>query len=605
MSRLLLVVPLTITFSIVIWNMYLPMSSHRNTEFLNFMNYLFVNYYKHNSFVQQYIDKPLVKPIENSFKGLTSGDSNYQQIANELGPRQMQDNNTRHYVTLTFYVQYGNQQRLLDLLDLLDHYGINKSVFFFEKKYMDEHGFVINRIQYSGYLVKPWSNLSGYDRNYKPTIYTNVPLIQSKILSSVHKDRIAKDFLDAALHYQGSSIVDFTPEIMSHKMILEEILKENGNGLVFVDSNETKTLNTVVDQSQSNQISSSNSSSYPSYHQYQLNIKSPPNLEISSGIWTMDSLQKKYPSIISHLSSNDEFLVSKPIIIGKEAKLKISNSKVFLETSSGTAAGNTPVFIEILGNALLINSRITSWDPVIHMPSPDPYHPRPFLTVTDGGKMDILNSTLTHLGYSRGGINDTRYARAAVEYHNTNNFLIVNSTIAFNYYGFYSANASGFKIIGNNVYSQTGYGLDPHTGSKNFIVDSNYIHDNGNQGIICSIECKNVTITNNLVDHNVEGIGLHWLTNSSIVQDNVIRYNAKYGIFIQKHSFNNMVENNTLIDNMNGIGLLEGSNSNTIRNNNIVNTLVADPIHISPDSKLNIINGNTFSIKNRFEKQPN
>src|SRR5690348_866826 len=114
MSRLLLVVPLTITFSIVLWNMYLPMSSHRNTEFLNFIIYLFVNSYKHNSPVQQYIDKPLVKPIENFFNGFTSGDSNYQQIASELGPRQMQDNNTRHYVTLTFYVQYGNQQRLLD-----------------------------------------------------------------------------------------------------------------------------------------------------------------------------------------------------------------------------------------------------------------------------------------------------------------------------------------------------------------------------------------------------------------------------------------------------------------------------------------------------------
>lgn len=585
MSLLLLVVPLTITFSIVIWNMYLPMSSTRNTEFLNFMTYLFGNYYKHDSFVQQYIDKPLVKPIENSFNRLTSGDSNYQQIANELGPRQMQDNNTSHYVTLTFYVQYGNQQRLLELLDLLDHYGINKSVFFFEKKYMNEHEFVIKRIQYSGYLVKPWTNLSGYgyEKNYTPTIYRNMSLIQSKILTNVHKDRIAKDFLDAALHYQGFSIVAFTPEIMSHKMILEELLKENGNSLVFVDSNNTKTLNTVL-QSQSYQKSSSNSS-------FQVNIEGPPNLEIPAGIWTMESLQKKYPSIISHLNSNDQFLVSKPIIIGKGAELKILNSKVFLETSSGTAA-NTPVFIEIRGSGILLNSSISSWDPVMHLPNPDPYHPRPFIVVS--GKMDILNSTLTHLGYSRGGINDTRYARAAVEYSNTNNFVIANSTIAFNYYGFYSTTASNFKIIGNNIYGQTGYGLDPHTGSRDFIVDSNHIHDNGNQGIICSIECKNVTITNNLVDHNVEGIGLHWLTNSSIVRDNVIRYNEKYGIFIQKQSFDNIVENNTLIDNMNGIGLLEGSNGNTIANNNIANTLVAEPIHRSSDSKSNIIKGNIF-----------
>jgi parallel beta-helix repeat protein len=438
---------------------------------------------------------------------------------------------------------------------------------------MSEHEFVIKRIQDSGYLVKPWSNLSAYDRNYKPTIYRNMALIQGELLSNMSKDSTAKDFLDATLQSQNSSNVAFTPKIMSHKIILEELLKENGNSLVFVDSNKTNTIPTIV-QNQSNSIGSS------------------PYLEIPTGMWTMETLQKKYPSVISHLSSNDVFLVSKSIIIGKDAELKIVNSRVFLETSSGTA--KTPIFVEIQGKALLRNSRVTSWDPVTRSPSPDPYHPRPYLMVTDGGKMDILNSTLTHLGYSRGGISDTRYARAAVEYYNTNNFVIANSTIAFNYYGFYSDNAFNFKIIGNNIYGQTGYGLDPHTGSRNFVVDSNHIHDNGNQGIICSIECKNVTITHNLIDHNVEGIGLHWLTNSSVVRDNVVKYNQKYGIFIQKHSFNNVVENNTVIDNMEGIGLLEGSDRNAITHNIIANNLVAEPIHISPDSKLNIINGNIY-----------
>jgi hypothetical protein len=72
MSRLLLIIPLILTFSIVVWNMYLPMSSHRNTEFLNYVNYHLVTYYKHNSFVQQYIDKPLSRPIERYFNGLAA-----------------------------------------------------------------------------------------------------------------------------------------------------------------------------------------------------------------------------------------------------------------------------------------------------------------------------------------------------------------------------------------------------------------------------------------------------------------------------------------------------------------------------------------------------
>lgn len=50
----------------------IPMLSHRNTQFLNYITYLLVNYYKHNSLVQQYIDKPLARPIEKYFDGLAT-----------------------------------------------------------------------------------------------------------------------------------------------------------------------------------------------------------------------------------------------------------------------------------------------------------------------------------------------------------------------------------------------------------------------------------------------------------------------------------------------------------------------------------------------------
>ena len=68
----------------------------------------------------------------------------------------------------------------------------------------------------------------------------------------------------------------------------------------------------------------------------------------------------------------------------------------------------------------------------------------------------------------------------------------------------------------------------------------------------------------------------------------------KYGIFIQKQSFENKIENNTLTNNRMGIGLLEGSNKNIITGNHISDNLIGEPIHISPDSKLNTINRNTF-----------
>ena len=237
MSGLIIIVPLVLTFSIVVWKMYLPVTSYKNSEFLNYINYLFTKGYKDSYYIQQYIDKPIVQPVGKYLAGLLASGTN---LTYELGPRQMQ-NDINHYVTLTFYVQYGNQQRLFDLLDLLDQYHVNKAVFFVEKRFMDEHEFIIKRIQASGYVVNPWNDLSGYnDRNYRPTVYQNVNLDGSELLSNVHKDRDAIEFLNGGLHYRNASIIAFSPKIMSHQIVLEEILKQNGIGLVFTDTNNTK-----------------------------------------------------------------------------------------------------------------------------------------------------------------------------------------------------------------------------------------------------------------------------------------------------------------------------------------------------------------------------
>ena len=77
-------------------------------------------------------------------------------------------------------------------------------------------------------------DLSGYnDRNYRPTVYQNVNLDGSELLSNVHKDRDAIEFLNGGLHYRNASIIAFSPKIMSHQIVLEEVLKQNGIGLVF------------------------------------------------------------------------------------------------------------------------------------------------------------------------------------------------------------------------------------------------------------------------------------------------------------------------------------------------------------------------------------
>lgn len=567
-TALLLIILLVSTFSIALWNMYLPVSSSRNAQFVDYLNYLAKKEYATNDFLQNNVDGSIIKPVYASLKSV--GIVQDQVAPPNMGQRVLNDQSNPNKVTLTFYVQYGNQQNLIPLLDLLQQYKIGKAAFFIEKRFIDDNEFVIKRIQSQGYSVNVWQDLDGYDSEYAPTVYRGIPLVESEVLSTVHKDRDAIELYRIALHYYDASIAAFTPKIMTHKIILEDILKQNGKGIEFVDRAVVQEKGA---ETQSIGIAGQGQALY---------------LRLNSGTWTLASISQKYPSDVSFDNSLKAYVISRPIIMGPDSQLLIENEHVFLKSTFY----NATTFIEIRGQGAIKDSYISSLDGAINAPDPDPYKPRPYIVIR-GGHIDIFHSTISHLGYSLGGLADTRYAHAALEYYDSHDFTIANSTISFNYYGFYSEDSSNFKIVGNEVYGQTRYGLDPHTRSRDFLVDSNYVHDNGNQGIICSLYCSNVTITGNIVEHNVEGIGLHWLTNSSLIKDNTVRYNEKYGIFVQKESFGNTVENNTVIGNRIGIGLLENSQKNFVRDN-VVTGNVVDQIKTEVGSENNLVESNTF-----------
>ncbi len=592
LKEMLVILPMFV-FVVIVWNLILPLSSAQNADFIHYMKYVFVTNYEQSGYAQQYVEEPILRPSTTFFTDL----SNNQDTDIAFGPRHLHDNTT-HYVTLTFYIEYGNHHYLPDLIDLLHSYEIEKAVFLVEKGFIDDRPFAMEAIKQAGYTVVTLNSIAAYDTNYAPTVFQGMALSDREMFAYIQKDYIASDFFDIALHNQNASIVAFTPKIIEHSMILEDILKHNGRSLVFLDSNITNAKN-VYDLEYAK---GSNGLAYftysPKFTKFTEHRPSTP-IKLEHGAWTVQGLNEKYPSDIVYMSSKHGYLINRPIIVEKNAALKVVDNTIFLRSS--TQKNNSPVYMEIKGRAIISNSTITSWDPTLTAQDPNPYHPRPYVLARDGGKMDIIESTISHLGYSLGGFGDTRYARAAISYYNTNDFIIANSTIAFNYYGFYSAHASNFQIIGNKIYGQTRYGLDPHTYSTDFIVDSNHVHDNGNQGIICSLHCKNVIVTNNIVEYNVEGIGLHWLTNSSLVKDNIVRYNEKYGIFIQKESFNNIVKDNLVVGNKAGIGLLEGSNANIVTSNTVVDNLEA--IRIESDSTSNLVKENRFSFEATVEYQ--
>ena len=557
-------IALAATFTIITYNMYLPISSEQNADFLEFIKHFGTDFYNDNQYVQEYIHKPIVRPIQAEIEE--------SRAIFETGPRPLDDlYGEKRNVTLTFYVAYGNTKYLSDLLDMLDQYHIPKAVFFVEDRWAADHGYAIQRMKYMGYDVHSWKDLKHYDEEpYLPSSYKGVLLTQNNILSNVTKDRVGANFLNAALynHAYGTpgSIVAFTPDIMSkHVMILSDILKQKDINWSNQAFNRSIVKTIPVDT-----------------------ITTDP-IKIRDGDFTMESLHKNYPSIVKTVQ--DGYVIMDPIIIRKDASLTIKDTNVYLNTYS-ISNHSQPAFLRIMGKATIDNSLVASWDNTRNAINKDPYNPRGYIVVTNHGLLDVVNSTIAYLGYSLGGISDTRFAQAAMGYYDSDDFRIVNSTIAFNYYGFYSHNAKNFLIEDNDIYGNTGYGLDPHTGSINFAIIDNYVHDNGNQGIICSIDCYNVTITGNQVDYNVEGIGLHWDTNSSLIHDNLVRFNDKYGIFIQKTSYDNTIANNTLIGNKRGIGILETSGANNITDNVIQGTKT--PIFVSDTSHKNEIERNSL-----------
>ncbi|NWG37571.1 right-handed parallel beta-helix repeat-containing protein [Nitrososphaera sp.] len=566
----------TVIFALVTWNLVLPVSSSKNADFLQYARNIITDEYKPGGSLS-----PLV-PVMSSIEPFLS-------TKHELhtGPRVLADGSENpRQVTLTFYVEYGNHLELPQLVEILREYGVKKAVFFVEKSYMSARPFMIQTLEYNGYKVEAWENVGAYDREYAPTVFLGVPLIGSELLLNVQRDNNAASFLSMALHYNEASVVAFTPKIVSHRLLLDEVLKYNDKSLIFTDENRS-TASNIYSPAYLTEHEEDPSYTDPVLDLAGVGSEYRDSVLIREGDWTITKLQAAYPFAITYLESRDAYVILDPLVIDSDAHLAIENVTVLLRSST-----DKPATLEVRGSAVIRNSTVSSWDPATDGSDINGYHPRPYILAKNGGVINVYDSAITHLGYSLGGVSDTRYARSAISYYNTGNFEVVNSTIAFNYYGFYSDHATNFRIIGNEVYGNTRYGLDPHTGSKDFIIDSNYVHDNGNQGIICSLQCANVTITNNVVEYNIEGIGLHWLTNSSIVENNVVRYNQKYGIFIQKQSFNNTFQNNVVIGNGLGIGLLEGSSDNVVRHNTVADSRISD-IYMERDSTSNVVENNS------------
>jgi parallel beta-helix repeat protein len=308
---------------------------------------------------------------------------------------------------------------------------------------------------------------------------------------------------------------------------------------------------------------------------------------LDQGLWDMQRLQQRYPSDITTVQTSfgPSYLVDTTVVVGETAMLDISGQNVLI----ASPAQDKDRRIEVSGRALIADSLVSSWDLAASAPDRNPYHQRPFIFV-DIGRLDVRNSTVMHMGFPLAGLSEERSARAAIMFHDSSNFTVANSTIAFNFDGVYARNSSNFQITGNEVYGNTRSGIDIRAGSHDFAMNSNHVHDNGYEGMICT-ECINVSIAGNTVEHNKEaGIKLFSHTNSTTVSNNLVSYNEKFGVYLRNNSTDNAVRNNTITGNEEGITLAGSSINNVIANNVVTGNDVAAVA--DPSSHTNMLRAN-------------
>lgn len=488
----------------------------------------------------------------------------------------------RHDVTLTFYIGQNDSARLQETLDVLQENNVTEAVFFMHPNFPRGDP-IVNSTSQLGYTVLPWSNVNEYDRNFAPSSFDGVLLSDRAVLTRIDKTADVVAFYNLALHQSNSSIIAFTPSVPqfnSTSVLLEEILKDGSRTLDFTSQGRQSNASTSMAIVPANVTIGSTA----------VGANTTSSITVDRGNWTMQTLQAQFPQSISVAQTEfgPSYLVNTTIIIGEGARLNIAGENMLIVSP----AGDKDRRIEVSGRVSIVDSLVSSWDLAAGAPDASPYHQRPFI-FSDGGQLDITNSTVRNMGFPLGGLSEIRSARAAIMFHESGNFTIANSTIAFNYDGIYARNSGNFQIAGNEIYANTRSGIDIRGGSHDFSIVDNRVHDNGYEGITCT-ECTGITISRNVVEHNKEaGIKLTVQVNSSNVQENTVRYNEKFGIYLKGNSTDNLIRENTVIQSRAGITLIEHSNSNFLIGNVIRDNDVA--IDADDTSQSNVIRNNSLN----------
>jgi parallel beta-helix repeat protein len=262
------------------------------------------------------------------------------------------------------------------------------------------------------------------------------------------------------------------------------------------------------------------------------------------------------------------WILNASIIVNPDATINIDRddtSWLKITNKNGTEANH----ITILGNALLDNVKITSWNPDLNDVVKQNLNgtiPRPYILFDSPEKSsNISDSEFAFLGYNSYPSNGIVY------YNGPSGGKIVNSTFHNMWDGFFSNFGQFITIKDNKFYDNLRYGINPHSESHDINITGNTVYNNTRSGIIASDSNYDIIIDKNTVhDNGMTGITLSLDTNNSTIRNNFVHH-EKLAILVDSSS-NNTISNNLLQSNNQGLIIGEVSSQNQVYNNTIINS---------------------------------
>ncbi len=288
-----------------------------------------------------------------------------------------------------------------------------------------------------------------------------------------------------------------------------------------------------------------------------------------------------------------EWLLAANLRLEEDAEVRIAAPQVRWLKLRSDAGGF--VSIKAFGAKLEFEETcVSSWDAAAGGYDQDYTDGRAFVLARDGARMDIRATEMTYLGYDA----NESYG-VALRLKGTRG-EIVDSHLAYNYYGIYSYEASDLIIRGTEVHHSVMYGIDPHTRSNRLLIENNVSHHNGKHGIILAEKCTDSVIRGNVSYSNaMHGIVLYQGSNDNVVEGNTAYGNGYQGINLNNSS-DNTIRDNVVYDNVEaGIGVGQSAKRNVVSGNSVrANQL--DGIVLFSDATRNEVTDNTVTNNGRF-----